>query len=268
VTLPVPRFQAWFDDSGTKGTGRVMVISGIFGTADLCAAVADDWNRALESPRYRHIRYFKMDDACGFDEEFIGLDADMRDAKVLEMAKVIDRPDLLEIPMMVDLQAFERAGTNWKHIKGHHSMKQPYVQLCIAAITTAITEAVARGCTEPVEIVFDEQNIFKAEILNSYIEFREDERKNSPERFACMPSIPGFRDDRDFVLLQAADLLAGEARLTSENSPNKPSFVGSLCPNISVSKYGKSMDDALFAELDTHLRQALRAEDKRLEEKN
>src|SRR5439155_4541192 len=116
-------------------------------------------------------------------------------------------------------------------VRGHHTMRQPYVMLFHYMLVSAVSEAVDRGQIRPMEIVFDEQTVFRPAIVAEYQGLR-DEELSHPKRLAVMPLLPGFRDDREFVILQAADLLAGDIRLTAENSPDNPPFVGELCRNI------------------------------------
>jgi hypothetical protein len=52
--------QAWFDDSGTKGTGRYMTMSGVLGEAELLREVAREWEKHLNAKHPGRIRYFKM----------------------------------------------------------------------------------------------------------------------------------------------------------------------------------------------------------------
>jgi hypothetical protein len=105
--------QAWFDDSGTKGTGRWMSMSGLFGEAELFASIADEWDKNLRARQPGAIRYFKMDEACQLDGEFKHWKEENRNAKVRQMAKLIDRNELLEIAARVDLAAFEKVAESW-----------------------------------------------------------------------------------------------------------------------------------------------------------
>lgn len=265
--------QAWFDDSGTKGTGRWMTMSGLFGEAELLASIAHEWDKHLRARYPGAIRYFKMDEACQLDGEFKHWKPENRDIKVLQMSKIIDRKDLVEISARVDLKAFEKIAPSWSHIKPqrgdaqrHHSMGSPYLLLFQYVLVTAITEAVARGVTSPIEIAFDEQSIFSPTILAGYPGLREDERA-FPERFAVMPAWPGFRNDQDFVILQAADMLAGELRLIAEDYEDNPLFIGKLCPNLTVSRHFKDIGDADLKDLHEHLVATLEREEREMLER-
>jgi hypothetical protein len=136
-------------------------------------------------------------------------------------------------------------------------MDQPYVLLFQRAVTIAVTEAVLRGATEPIEIIFDEQALLQTTLVTAFDEWRDLER-DFPERFAVMPEQLTFRDDRTFVLVQAADMLAGNLRLAGENYEDNPPFIGKLCPKRQVSKILKpdiGVDE--MAAIDRHLQEAL-----------
>jgi hypothetical protein len=258
------KFKAVFDDSGGKGQGRYMAVSGLFGEAQLLAALADQWQERLE--QYHPglpFEYFKMDEACQLKGQFNHWSETNRNARVLLLSDVIDREDILEIPSRLDLAAYKAVAERWSHVKPgrgdkqkFHSMDQPYVLLFQRAITIAATEAVLRGATEPIEIIFDEQSLLRTTLVTAFDEWRDLER-DFPERFAVMPQQLAFRDDKTFLLVQAADMLAGNLRLAGENYEDNPPFVGKLRPKRQVSQLlkpdigGDEMD-----QIDRHLQEA------------
>jgi len=128
--------QAFFDDSGGKGQGHWMVMAGLYATAEVFAEVADEWSRALAGPYPPgRIAYFKMDEACQLDGEFKHWREDHRDMKVRQMARVVDRPDVLTIYGRMDLKAHAAIESRWTvdRIPGDpqrfSSLEQPYVSL-------------------------------------------------------------------------------------------------------------------------------------------
>jgi hypothetical protein len=62
-----------------------------------------------------------------------------------------------------------------------------------------------------------------------------------------------FRDDTEVVMLQAADMLAGELRLVAEDYPDNPTFIGNLCPDLAVSKNFIEIGEALIEEMHDYL---------------
>lgn len=223
--------QAWFDDSGTKGTGRIMAMGGVFGEAEAIAALADEWDRHLVAAHPGAIHgAFKMDDACTLDGVFRHWRENNRDAKVHQMATVIDRSDVTVVGRAIDLAAFGRVfrADSWVPI-GKHSLSQPYILLLEQVLYAVVTLAVAQGSEKPMEIVFDNHLSFKNAVLSGYDRYLEVENSH-PERRAVMPVQPWFRDDNDWTALQAADLLAGDMRLLEEKrlGVEVPPVIGNL----------------------------------------
>jgi hypothetical protein len=229
--------QAVFDDSGTRGQGRFMAMAGVLGDADVIAALADDWDRHLRSAVHGRIRYFKLDEAVTLDGEFRHWDERKRDDKIREMARVVDRYDLFQIAVAIDLDAYESIIGPWSELSGNHSLRHPYLTLCEYVLSASMTVGVERGCTKPMEIVYDEHTKFRPMFASAYGDYREVSRED-PERFAVMPIQPWFRDDLEFVVLQAADMLAGETRLLPVEDKPAP-LVEGLCPKLKATGHFK-----------------------------
>jgi hypothetical protein len=245
--------QAFLDDSGTKGTGARMVLAGLMGEAQVCAAVADEWARVLRANYPGRIGHFKMDDACGFTGEFSHWREDNRDHKVRQMASVIDRDDLTALGVVLDLGAFARVLGPWETTRGKHAMRHPYMMMFLHLLPAAVSAAVENGGTKPMELFFDNQDVFRRTILDGYDELLSIE--DDPARKAVMPIMPWFRDDKEFVLLQAADLIAGELRLLAE--PGAPPFIGELCPKLQRSNHFYSLGEDDMRAIDAHIRQGV-----------
>jgi hypothetical protein len=159
-----------------------------------------------------------------------------RDDKIREMAKVVDRDDLFEVAVVADLADYERIIGPWSEVPGNHSLRHPYLMLCEYVLSACITEAVNRGCTRPMEIVYDEHKKFRPMFTAAYSDCLE-VSKEDPERLAVMPIQPWFRDDKEFVVLQAADMLAGETRLLPVTDKPAP-LVEGLCPKLKLKSAG------------------------------
>ena len=257
------KYQAYIDDSGGKGQGHWMALSGLFGEAGAFADLADKWELNLAGPYPPGaIRYFKMDDAVSKNGEFRHWSDANRDAKVWQLARLLDRGDLIQIGALLDLHAFEKFAPQWRHIKEpkiYSSMDEPYVLLAQQVFTTAITEAVARQATTPMDIFFDIHTRFRETLTRSFEDMLEIESAN-PERRAVMPYHLTMRDDQEFLPLQAADLLAGELRLCAEDYPDSPAFIGKLCPSLRASPYCEVIGEDKMQELHLYLCDRLQIE--------
>ena len=156
---PLLTIHAYFDDSGAKGQGRWMAMSGLLGDADVFADLADEWRKHLAGPYPPgKIDYFKMDEAVSLNGQFHHWSVENRDAKVWQLSKLINRGDILQIGARIDLQAFAKMSERWNAEvtvqptpgQKHHAMDEPYLQLFLCVFTTAITEAVANGAKSPI----------------------------------------------------------------------------------------------------------------------
>lgn len=255
--------QAYFDDSGGKGQGRWMAMSGLLGEAEVFASLADQWRLNLAGPYPPgRIHYFKMDEAVQFKGEFRDWNEQNRDMKVKQLAKLLDRGDLLQVGSLLDFNAYEKYAPQWRHIRAQkgdaqrfHTMDQPYLMLFQSVFTMAIAEAVDRGATTPIDVIFDQHDLFRESIMAAYPGYRE-EYKSDPKEYAVVPNYPMFRDDQVFLPLQGADLVAGEMRLAAEDYADNPSFIGDLCPNLRVSRFFTVIGERHMKELHEHLRQS------------
>ncbi len=251
----IVRLQAYFDESGTDGRSRFMVMAGLFGEAQVFAEVADEWERHLQAKHTGWLPHFKMDEACGLEGAFRHWREDRRDAKVREMAGVIDRNDLLPIVYALDLSAYEQVLGPWQNVgPRHHTLKRPCMLLFQAALMTVVAEAARRGSTRPMEIIFDHQDVFQSAILEEYPGFLQ-VAEAIPAQRAAMPIQPWFRDDRDWVLLQAADLLAGATRLLPED--DRPAFVDDLYPTLRSSGCWQVVGRAQMIDVEARVRVGL-----------
>ena len=132
-----------------------MAMSGLLGAAKLMASLADVWSRHLDAKHPGRIAYFKLDDALTLNGEFRHWQEHNRDAKIRQMASVVDREDVLQIAAVIDIDAYERILGPWEDYSEPCSLNHPYLMLCEYVLVTCVTEAVKRGETERSEVVYD-----------------------------------------------------------------------------------------------------------------
>ena len=217
--------QSFLDDSGTKGTGRVLFVGGLIGSASALASVAEAWDRALraEPP----IRYFSAREARKCQGQFYTFSVKERDRKVRLLASVIDRDDLKVTFGGVDLFAHKQTEAVVKISDAQrHPFNQPYLMSLLHALMASGMEAWKQKSDEPIEVVIDEQVIFRNDALSQWDLIRD----GMPDHIkAFMPVQPQFRDDLQFVVLQAADLLMGNGRMIIERASRWPKLGFNSC---------------------------------------
>lgn len=198
-------FVAFIDDSDMNQP-PVSILAGWVAKADVWASFSDYWEKVLHmSPR---IEYFKYVEAMSFRGEFEGISRESRDEKLVLLANAIADHDLLGISTIVPHEIFHRFFGKQNDVG---VMKHPYsisfFQIIRRIYLYMLTETSHR---ERVDFVFDKQLDQMKGVLNGWIEFKEHFSKTSFAPFIGSP--PSFKNDKDVVALQAADMHAGWAR--------------------------------------------------------
>lgn len=232
--------QAFFDESGTPGTHEVMAMAGLMGPAEKVAGFADDWDRHLRANHPGRIRYFKTYEADHLCGEFAHWSKDNRDAKVRQMAKVANNSGLVPVAAAVNLKTFDQFSGLWRGA-GRNAMTDPYIQLLIYVLCASSLEAKTRGAQAPIDLIFDQNDIYRSQIVREYDEWYSIEA--DPKIKAVMPYQPLFRDDKEFIVLQASDLMAGLVRRAGDEWPS-PSLYRQLLPKLTKDGHFKVISES------------------------
>lgn len=206
--------QAFVDDSGNKGSTRHFVLAGLISHSDDWAAFSNEWAACLATKP--SINVFKMGQAASRSGEFYRWTEEMRDAKLLALAKIINRHVKIVTWSVIDLEA--HADTWAERLAKPHSETYFWPYHCtIMAACFALWDS---GWRERFEIIFDEQVVFGPRARAWYPVLKEVVAHREPEAAAIMPVDPLFRSDTDFLPIQAADLFAWCLRKSTDD----PSF--------------------------------------------
>ena len=240
--------QAYIDDSGIKGTDPVFVLAGFIGKAERWAEFSDAWSIHLkQSPS---VQYIKMNEAAKLNGQFRSWKPEERDQKLAGCVEIIKRfPPEKAIYFINDLIA-------WKQIVREIKVKtlaDPHFHGFNAVISGVCNEVLDSGVDEQIEVIFDEHVIFGPRVslwypvLKELIELTNNEKLSRIKNI--LPPAPMFRDDRHFLPLQAADILAWllrtafRDRLPGLETAWRPALTGfewlaeELLPSIPVSQY-------------------------------
>ena len=102
----------------------------------------------------------------------------------------------------------------WEHFVGNplKILADPHFHAFLAIIAVVCNEVLDSGVNEQVEIIFDEHVIFGPRVALWYPVVKEMIQRSKIEEINAISNIlpphPMFRDDKQFVPLQAADILA------------------------------------------------------------
>jgi hypothetical protein len=215
--------QAVADDSGCKGQGSHLVMGGLIAPAEIWADFSVKWAECLqETPT---IRYFKLYEATSCTGQFSGMGAPMRDAKLAALAAVISRYRMVAMLVSVDLADHEMDSATARPTKsrGSNQLKQlasigtiaanPYYEAYMCFIMGACFDLWDMGLREQFDFIVDEHPSLGAKTAAWYPVVK----KIVPEPMrSIMPVAPIQRDDKSFMPLQAADMIAGLERLAVE----------------------------------------------------
>jgi hypothetical protein len=206
--------QVCIDDSGSDLQGPAYVLAGYLSTAEQWAKFSDEWHDALwESPA---ISYFKLSEANRLDGEFRGWTHDNANKKVDALSKVIAPRVMYQISsIMVQAHYDEIIMPFRKVIVSSPSpedkrfsalLKTPYYLCFYDVITECMKQLGVDQKLEPIEFYFDDQGLMGRRTAG----FWDAVKAEAPPEYAkYMTTPPQFRDEKTFLPLQAADMIAG-----------------------------------------------------------
>jgi hypothetical protein len=192
--------QLFIDDSGTKGTGKVLMLGGLLGSAEAHVAIAQRWDKELRAHLPLPIEYFKCSEARNLSGEFANWHPKRRDEKVVRLASVLDRDDVQVFFCAVDLGAHRPIESYVPEVADgtkHHSFNQPYLMAFLTVMIVAGIYMAQRRPEEKLEVIIDDHDIFRQDARTQY----EIAIKAVPNALRKhLPVEPLFRNDRDFVM--------------------------------------------------------------------
>lgn len=238
LLLPI---QAFIDDSGGKGQGRSFVLAGLIGKAEDWAAFSEAWYRCLRrSPR---IKYFKMYEAAKLKGQFANWKRSERDKKIKSLCRVLNRKEFWAIHCTCDLEAFQKF---WEpHVS--KPLSYPYFFPFHITIMSVCLDLVARGyTTERFEIIFDEQVIFGPKVKLWYPLIRD---LMQPSDRIIMPIEPQFKNDCEFLPLQASDMIAWLFRRAMDSDRNPFQWITGHLKKIEMSPERSFLDASRMQEI-------------------
>lgn len=192
------------DSSGTRPDGhRILLLSACIHSFEAWSSFVDDWQNALDADSA--IGYLHMKEARALDGQFSGWTAIARDLKVISLTEVLMR----HRPHVVSCWVSANDHDELMARTGLPDLRNVY-HLCFQAIVIKVAHyQMVRELTTPTDYVFDEQGSIGQEAALWYGAMKE----TAPSPLCqLMGSTPIFRDDKQVLPLQAADLCAWHKR--------------------------------------------------------
>ena len=229
--------QVYVDDSGGIGQGPVFVMAGLLGWSEYWAQFSEAWKKVLDTPP--RLGRFKMHDAAKLTGDFYGFLPEQRDAKLIELLRVIDAHELALISVILDLSAF---GDTIRRNTSKPNNNPYFTGYCMMVMAAAY-ELLAGDWNERFEIIFDENEQLAPHMKRWYPVVRS---VVEPAVHNILPVDPLFRADDEFLPLQACDLFAWWTRRFHDQVPKGlyPDFTWMLdyVPRLRHSEHSQYVD--------------------------
>jgi len=206
--------QIFVDDSGSEPQSPIFFLGGLISSAEQWAVFSDDWALALAEPPA--LEYFKMSEAASLQGQFAkwrGWDETKRDDRLLTLARIIRRHVRLRVSVSIRHDLFQKYMMSVPAVERNLATDSPYVLLFTQMVTVAVLFAHKHGVRDACDFIFDEQGASGEEALRHWSLYKVALNGSiRRELFSLIGSPPIFRDEKEFLPLQAADLYAWQAR--------------------------------------------------------
>ena len=198
--------EAYIDDSGNFRQGKTCLLAGYVAPTDAWAEFSDRWDAVLKEATA--IEFFKMSDAFALKKQFDGWTTEARDAKVDRLVDVIIAARITYGAAVAMINAdYLRVGRG--ALDSH--INDAFYFLFTNVMETCLIHQQRSGIHEKIDFIFDDTDKPSIEIDRL---FRQT-MFTAPERIKALQLVdkpPVFRNEKIFLPLQAADLLAGQIR--------------------------------------------------------
>jgi hypothetical protein len=201
--------RAFIDDSVAQTGDKRLFYAGYLHRADAWAEFSEAWDWELH--QWPAIDCFK-----GSGNQFDGWDPNLRQAKIENLAKIIQAFEPFSFHFSLNRKMFEEV---LKPV-APYGFSQPHFHTCFAVMAGLARHAAEEGFTTPIEFIFDEIDGVNEDVK---FVFRDMIKGLPKEVRALISGEPWFKSDREkqFMPLQAADMLAWHVRREHEY-PDRP----------------------------------------------
>ncbi|MFZ0460016.1 MAG: DUF3800 domain-containing protein [Rhodoplanes sp.] len=206
-------FRAFTDDSASDAGDRRLFLAGYLNRAEWWAVFADTWAQELRAEPA--IDYLKMVEAQNLRDQFRGWDPQVRDEKLRGLARVIRHFEPLSFQVSVSREFYSRVVAP----VSPYGIATPYYPCCEATMAVLANFAAESKMEGQIEFIFDEQDRISDDIQR-FFEKSTGQLPRKARRKIAGP--PLFRNDKQFLPLQAADMLAWHIRREHESGKTLP----------------------------------------------
>ena len=237
--------QGYFDDSGSDGQETSFVLAGYVLPAELWANFSDDWHD--ECQREPRIDYFKMREAAGGWEQFAGVPIEFRQYKVRKLFALIDKHILHGIATDLKWEEFRQFDSR---VAGP-AKNVAYGPLFFGILDNVLAYQKHYGLfPHKIQVAFDIQGKAGRVARGAYdkiMELSENYGHTDPQLSVAndlrtiIDGTPRELDDKKYLPLQAADMLAWALRLRMNQSEFEESSFAWLYDEIRKTVWAGSL---------------------------
>jgi hypothetical protein len=206
----------YVDDSGSSPREAIFVLAGLLSTVEEWAKFSNKWVLALSQPP--KLDYFKMSEAASLQPsgQFArsrGWNEALRDDRLVTLARIVRDHVKVRASVSIRHEHFNKYLRTIPAVGRRLATDHPYPVLFAQLVTAELTQSFRLGLVEPHDYILDEQTGFDSEIEDLWPQYKRDMARSArPELAGLLGSKPYFRDDKQFLPLQAADLYAWQVR--------------------------------------------------------
>ena len=205
--IPLAFLKAFIDDSSAESSDRRLFLAGYLNTAEKWERFERAWEEELKTPP--SIDYLKMVEAQNLRDQFRGwLDAD-RDEKLRGLARVICHFEPFSFQFSINRSRYYELVTP----TAPRGFGNPHFIGSFGIVSGLARFISSQKIKTPIDFIFDQQDGVSGDV-NLFFEYMMEALPRATRRL--ITRTPIFRDDKEFVPLQAADMLAWHLRREHE----------------------------------------------------
>jgi hypothetical protein len=199
--------RAFIDDSGSGGDSTYYVLAGYLSTVEEWGCFAAEWREELS--KNPPLGYFKSSEAESLKGEFAGFSAGIRNARIDRLIEIIRNRALHAISVRMKQKDYDEIlrsaiPEDWDN---------PYFYLfTLMVLALPRSSGIILRMNDRIGVVFDRQSPAKKASPTERRAAHIYERARAFIPAASHLGSVSYRDDKGFVPLQAADLLAWQTR--------------------------------------------------------
>jgi hypothetical protein len=205
--------RAFTDDSAAQTGDRRLFMAGYLNRADVWARFSEAFDEERRaSPA---IEYLKMSEANSLQGQFEGWSNTQRDEKIAALARVIRHFKPFSFQFSVDRGQYDRL----VRPNSPYGFSDPHFVACFGVMSGLTRFAADQGIKTPIEFIFDQQD-GTDDNVDLFFENLLAALPRASRRL--ISGKPLFRDDKEMLPLQAADMLAWHVRREHELGQSLP----------------------------------------------